>query len=181
VRPSPACGRTTRHNQPFVAFPPTTHVTVTDAQDLGRLTPGNLPGQRPQYYFLYFHCPLHRDAGGSNRGRVGAAGNPQSVATSCSRNEMILHNGIWDNTELVACVESHLVASLEWHLAGVSSYTSLAFLAPAVGPLLSLRLQPQFEGLYLKRREIELQGIPSNGNACALAFDYVRLECGSDW
>src|SRR5450755_3146313 len=44
----------------LVAFPPTSHVSVADPDDLRRLPLRDLLRQRPQNHFLYFHCPLHR-------------------------------------------------------------------------------------------------------------------------
>src|SRR5947207_7817601 len=44
----------------FVALPPTTHVPLANADDLGRLPPRDPFRHGPQNHFLYFHCPLHR-------------------------------------------------------------------------------------------------------------------------
>src|SRR5450759_3235814 len=44
----------------FIAFMPAPHLSVADADDLGRLPPRDLLRQGPQNNFLYFHRPLHR-------------------------------------------------------------------------------------------------------------------------
>src|SRR6266536_2891626 len=44
----------------FVALAPATHVPLANTHDLRCLPPRDPFRHRPQDYFLYFHCPLHR-------------------------------------------------------------------------------------------------------------------------
>src|SRR5207244_1582454 len=44
----------------FIALAPATHVPVANADDLRCLPPRDPFRHRPQDYFLYSHCPLHR-------------------------------------------------------------------------------------------------------------------------
>src|SRR5271157_5454422 len=47
----------------LVALPPAPHLPVADADDFCCLPPGDLPGDRSQNHFFYFHRPLHRGLG----------------------------------------------------------------------------------------------------------------------
>src|SRR5271167_152424 len=44
----------------LIALMPASHLPVADADNLGRLPPGDLLRHRSQNHFLYFHRPLHR-------------------------------------------------------------------------------------------------------------------------
>src|SRR5207248_7483957 len=65
----------------FVALPPTTHVPLANADDLGRLPPRDPFRHGPQNHFLYFHCPLHRGLRVRNHASHGLLPSPPEKRT----------------------------------------------------------------------------------------------------
>src|SRR5216683_2705935 len=65
----------------FVTFPPAPHVPVADADDLCCLPPRDLLRHGPQYYFLYFHRPLHRGLRVRNHALHGLLPSPHEKRT----------------------------------------------------------------------------------------------------
>src|SRR6266705_3331185 len=65
----------------FVALPPATHVPVANTHDLRCLPPRDPFCHRPQDYFLYFHCPLHRGLRVRNHASHGLLSSPPEKRT----------------------------------------------------------------------------------------------------
>src|SRR6266536_1745379 len=65
----------------FVALAPATHVPVANTHDLRCLPPRDPFRHRPQDYFLYFHCPLHRGLRVRNHASHGLLPSPPEKRT----------------------------------------------------------------------------------------------------
>src|SRR6266498_4421704 len=86
----------------FVALAPATHVPLANTHDLRCLPPRDPFRHRPQDYFLYFHCPLHRGLRVRNHASHGLLPSPPEKRTyhvlsqpdiSCA-NDSFSHRGL---------------------------------------------------------------------------------------
>src|SRR5438046_9176397 len=78
--PPPSSGQP-RIAELVVPLPPTTHVPLANADDLGRLPPRDPFRHGPQNHFLYFHCPLQRGLRVRNHASHGLLPSPPEKRT----------------------------------------------------------------------------------------------------